>query len=103
MCEEKRCSAVTHEAEVTSLRLQLDRCRAELAHYTAEANRLSQQLRMKNHHEEEQYKRHLENKVRGAGLFFIGTDRGLYSVIGTEGRGGSVFIAAMGTDRGMFP
>lgn len=63
MNDEKQCAAVKHEAEVTSLRLQLERCKAELAHYTAEANRLSQQLRMKNHQDEEQYKKHLESKV----------------------------------------
>lgn len=63
MNEEKQCAAVKHEAEVTSLKLQLERMRAELAHFTAEANRLSQQLRMKNQQEEEQYKKHLESKV----------------------------------------
>ena len=63
MSEEKRCLAVKHEAEVTSLKLQLERTKAELNHYMSEANRLSQQLRMKNQQEEEQYKKHLESKV----------------------------------------
>lgn len=63
MNEQKENAAVRYEAEVTSLKLQLDRCRSELAHYTAEANRLSQQLRLKSQMEEEQYKRHLEKNV----------------------------------------
>ncbi len=70
MNEEKQCVAVKHEAEVTSLKLQLERTRAELAHYTSEANRLSQQLRMKNQQEEDQYKKHLESQV-GVTLYNI--------------------------------
>jgi hypothetical protein len=65
MNEEKESATVRYEAEVTSLRLQLERCRNELAHYTAEANRLSQQLRLKSQLEEEQYKKHLESNVSG--------------------------------------
>lgn len=65
MGEEKETAAVRSEAEVTSLKLQLERCRSELTHYTAEANRLSQQLRLKSQMEEEQYKRHLEENVSG--------------------------------------
>ena len=63
MNEEKESSTVRYEAEITSLKLQLERCRHELAHYTAEANRLSQQLRLKSQYEEEQYKKHLESRV----------------------------------------
>ena len=63
MSEEKQSASLRYEAEITSLRLQLDRCRNELAHYTMEATRLSQQLRLKNQYEEEQYKKHLESRV----------------------------------------
>ena len=63
MNEERESASIRYEAEVTSLKLQLERCRNELAHYTAEANRLSQQLRLKNQCEEEQYKKHLESRV----------------------------------------
>lgn len=63
MNEEKESAAIKYEAEVTSLKLQLERCRNELVHYTAEANRLSQQLRLKTQMEEEQYKKHLESNV----------------------------------------
>lgn len=63
MCEQKESAGIRYEAELTSMKLQLDRCRKELAHYTAEANRLSQQLRLKSQMEEEQYKRHLESSV----------------------------------------
>ena len=63
MNEEKESATIRFEAEVTSLKLQLERCRNELAHYTAEANRLSQQLRLKSQYEEEQYKKHLESRV----------------------------------------
>ena len=70
--EEKQCSAVKHEAEVTSMKLQLERCRTELAHYTAETNKLYQQLHMKNQQDEEQYKKHLENMVCGVcGVWLI--------------------------------
>lgn len=61
MHAERESASLRYEAEVTSLRLQLERCRNELAHYTTEANRLSQQLRLKSQIEEEQYKRHLES------------------------------------------
>lgn len=63
MHAERESASLRYEAEVTSLRLQLERCRNELAHYTTEANRLSQQLRLKSQIEEEQYKRHLESNV----------------------------------------
>lgn len=63
MGEEKQSAAIRYEAEVTSLKLQLERCRNELTHYTAEASRLSQQLRLKAQIEEDQYKRHLESNV----------------------------------------
>ena len=42
------------EAEITSLKLQLDRYRNELVHYTTEAMRLAQQLRLKNQYQESQ-------------------------------------------------
>jgi hypothetical protein len=60
--DEKHSAAVRYEAEKTSLQLQLDRCQADLAHFTAEANRLSQQLKLKNQYEEDRYREHLENK-----------------------------------------
>ena len=63
MNEQRESAAIRYEAEVTSLKLQLERCRNELAHYTSEANRLSQQLRLKCQMEEDQYKRHLESNV----------------------------------------
>ena len=63
MSEEKQSASLRYEAEITSLRLQLDRCRNELVHYTTEATRLTQQLRLKNQYEEEQYKKHLESRV----------------------------------------
>ena len=63
MSDEKQSAALKYEAEITSLRLQLDRCRNELTHYTAETNRLSQQLRLKYEYEQDQYKRHLESRV----------------------------------------
>ncbi len=63
MGEQQESAAIRHEAEITSLKLQLERCRNELSHYTAEANRLSQQLRLKTQVEEDQYKRHLESNV----------------------------------------
>ena len=63
MSEEKQSASLRYEAEITSLRLQLDRCRNELSHYTTEATRLSQQLRLKSQYEEEQYKKHLESRV----------------------------------------
>ena len=52
-----------YEAEIISLRLQLDRCRNELTHYTTEATRLGQQLRLKTQYEDDQYKKHLESRV----------------------------------------
>ena len=61
--DEKQSAALRYEAEITSLRLQLDRCRNELAHYTAESSRLAQQLRLKNQYEEDQFKKHLESRV----------------------------------------
>lgn len=61
--EEKQSAALRFEAEITSLKLQLDRCRNELVHYTTEATRLAQQLRLKNQYEEDQFKRHLESQV----------------------------------------
>ena len=63
MSEEKQSVALRFEAEITSLKLQLDRCRNELVHYTTEATRLAQQLRLKNQYEEDQYKKHLESQV----------------------------------------
>jgi hypothetical protein len=60
--DEKHSAAVRYEAEKTSLQLQLDRCQADLAHFTAEANRLAQQLKLKNQYEEDRYREHLENK-----------------------------------------
>lgn len=63
MNEEKETASIRYEAEVTSLKLQLERCRNELVHYTSEANRLSQQLRLKSQVEEDQYKKHLESNV----------------------------------------
>ena len=61
--EEKQSAALRFEAEITSLKLQLDRCRNELVHYTTEATRLAQQLRLKNQYEEDQFKKHLESQV----------------------------------------
>jgi len=63
MQDEKQSASLRYEAEITSLRLQLDRCRNELAHYTTEATRLGQQLRLKTQYEEDQYKKHLESRV----------------------------------------
>ena len=54
--------ALRYEAEITSLRIQLDRCRTELAHYSAEATRLGQQLRLKTQHEDELFRKQLESK-----------------------------------------
>ena len=71
--DEKQSAAVRYEAEKTSLQLQLDRCQADLAHFTAEANRLSQQLKLKNQYEEERYREHLENKVLYMDLFYVYT------------------------------
>ena len=68
LASEKQNSALKYEAELTSLRLQLDRCRNDLAHYTAEATRLSQQLKLKSQYEEEQYRKHLESKVGCQGV-----------------------------------
>ena len=65
LSDEKQSTALRYEAEITSLRLQLDRCRNELAHYSTEANRLAQQLRLKKQYEEEQFKQHLESNVSG--------------------------------------
>ena len=61
--DEKHSATVRYEAEKTSLQLRLDRCQADLAHFTAEANRLAQQLKLKNQYEEDRYREHLENKV----------------------------------------
>ena len=61
--EEKQSAALRFEAEITSLKLQLDRWRNELVHYTTESTRLAQQLRLKNQYEEEQFKKHLESQV----------------------------------------
>ena len=61
--DEKQSVAIRYEAEKTSLQLQLDRCQADLAHFTVEANRLAQQLKLKNQFEEERYREHLETKV----------------------------------------
>lgn len=63
LSEEKQSAAIKYEAEKTSLKLQLDRCQNDLAHFTAEANRLAQQLKLKNQYEEERYRKHLESKV----------------------------------------
>lgn len=60
--EEKQSATLRFEAEITSLKLQLDRCRNELVHYTTEATRLAQQLRLKNQYEEDQFKKHLESQ-----------------------------------------
>ena len=61
---DKQTASVKYEAEITSLKLQLDRCRNDLAHYTAEASRLAQQLKLKSQYEEDKYRKHLESKVR---------------------------------------
>ena len=63
MQDEKQSASLRYEAEITSLRLQLDRCRNELTHYTTEATRLGQQLRLKTQYEDDQYKKHLESRV----------------------------------------
>ena len=60
--DEKQSAAVRCEAERTTLQLRLDRCQADLAHFTAEANRLAHQLRLKNQIVEEGYRERLENK-----------------------------------------
>ena len=54
--------AIKYEAEKTSLQLRLDRCQADLAHFTTEANRLPRSRELKNQFEQETY-RELENKV----------------------------------------
>ena len=63
LSSEKQSAALRYEADTTSLKLQLDRCRNELARYTTETNRLAQQLKLKQQFEEEQYKKHLEGRV----------------------------------------
>ena len=62
--ERLQSAAIRHEAEKTSLKLQLDRCQTDLAHFTAEANRLAQQLKLKNEYEDDKFRKHLENQVR---------------------------------------
>lgn len=64
LSDEKQRVAIKYEAEKTSLKLQLDRCQNDLAHFTAEANRLAQQLKLKSQYEEDKYRKHLESKVR---------------------------------------
>lgn len=71
MSEEKQSVALRFEAEITSLKLQLDRCRNELVHYTTEATRLAQQLRLKNQYEEDQFKKHLESQVSNESASFV--------------------------------
>lgn len=71
MSEEKQSVALRFEAEITSLKLQLDRCRNELVHYTTEATRLAQQLRLKNQYEEDQFKKHLESQVSNELASFV--------------------------------
>ena len=63
LSDEKQSAELRAQAEITSLKLQLDRCRNELTHYATEASRLSQQLRLKRQFEDDQYKKHLEEKV----------------------------------------
>jgi rubrerythrin len=62
MRDEKHRAAIKYEAEKTSLQLQLDRCQTDLAHFTSEANRLAQQLKLKSQYEEDRYRKHLESK-----------------------------------------
>ena len=67
LADEKQSAALRYEAEVTSLKLQLDRCKNELTHATTDVHRLRQQLTLKSQYEEEQYRNHLHKKVRGEG------------------------------------
>eukprot|EP00731_Ephydatia_muelleri_P020625 Em0013g352a len=46
-------------SEVTSLQLQLDRCRTELSHYTT---RLAHQLKIRCQADQEEYRRSLDGK-----------------------------------------
>lgn len=63
LTEEKQSERLRLQAEITSLQLQLDRCRSELTHYSNEATRLSQQLHLKLQKDQEKYKSYLESKV----------------------------------------
>lgn len=64
MADEKQSAALRFDAEITSLKLQLDRCKSELTHTCTENQRLRQQLALKTQFEEEQFRRHLQKKVR---------------------------------------
>eukprot|EP00731_Ephydatia_muelleri_P023187 Em0015g770a len=45
--DQKRNECLRFQAEITSLQLQLDRCKTELAHYSKEATRLALQLNLR--------------------------------------------------------
>ena len=60
---EKQNERLRLQAEITSLQLQLDRCRTELSHYSSEATRLAHQLKIRNQVEQEQYRRSPEDLV----------------------------------------
>ena len=77
--DEKQSAAIRYEAEKTSLQLRLDRCQADLAHFTSEANRLAQQLKLKNQYEEDKYRKHLESQV----LYIYTTQMFIYSSYST--------------------
>ena len=68
--EERRNERLRSQADITSLQLQLDRCKTELAHYSTESTRLAQQLKTRNQADQEQYRRYLESRVRVASAKF---------------------------------
>ncbi|XP_019850724.1 PREDICTED: TNFAIP3-interacting protein 1-like [Amphimedon queenslandica] len=62
LASEKETERLRYEAEIVSMKIQLDRSTSELVHYKNEAKRLGQQLRLKQQREEEQFRRHLESQ-----------------------------------------
>jgi chromosome segregation ATPase len=61
---EKSTEKLRLEAEIASLKIQLDRSNSDLSQYKSEAIRLFHQLRLKQHREDEEYRRHLEKQVK---------------------------------------
>lgn len=62
MANEKETDKLRSSAEITSLKLQLDRANSELSRMKSEASRLAQQLRLRQQADEERYRTHLESK-----------------------------------------
>ena len=75
--EERQNERLRSQADITSLQLQLDRCKTELAHYSTESTRLAQQLKIRNQVDQEQYRRCPEDQVGVVGV-------GLVSGLGTK-------------------